>query len=62
MSDGPTPEMVAKALRERKNPVNSALKPMEMRSRGYQLYTKEAQINGETPMSYEKWMASQKGD
>lgn len=59
MSDGPTPEMVAKALRDRKNPVNKKLKPMEMRSRGYQLYTKEAQVMGETPKSYEEWMKTQ---
>lgn len=56
---GPTTEMVAKALRTVKNPENKKLKPMEFRSRGYQLYTKEAQINGETPMSYEAWMKTQ---
>ncbi len=56
MSEGPTPEMVAKALRTGKNPVDPKKKPLQMQSRGYQLYTKEAQVNGETPMSYEKWL------
>ncbi len=60
MSDGPTPEMVAKALRNKKNPVNTTLKPMELRSRGYQLHVKEAQVMGETPMDYESWMKTQK--
>ncbi len=59
MADGPTPEMVAKALRERKNPVNSNLQPIEMRSRGYQLYAQEAKVNGETPMPYADWMKTQ---
>lgn len=59
MSDGPTPEMVAKALRERKNPVNPKLKPMEMRARGYQLYAKEQQAMGEPAVSYEEWMKTQ---
>ncbi len=59
MSDGPTPEMVAAALRNRKNPVNKKLKPVEMRGRGYQLYVKEQQTMGETPVSYEEWMKTQ---
>ena len=59
MSDGPTPEMVAKALRDRKNSVNSDLKPIEMRGRGYQLYVQEQKALGETPVSYEEWMKTQ---
>lgn len=59
MSDGPTPAMVAKALRERKNPVNENLKPVEMRARGYQLYKKEQQALGETAVPYETWMKTQ---
>lgn len=59
MSDGPTPEMVAKALRSGKNPVDSTKKPMQLQSRGYQLYTKEAKLNGETPLTYEKWIKTQ---
>lgn len=59
MSDGPTPEMVAKALRDRKNPVNPKLKPIELRSRGYQLYANEQKAMGETPVDYEEWIKSQ---
>jgi hypothetical protein len=47
------------ALRTRKNPVNQKLKPIEMRTRGYQLYSKEQQAMGETPVSYEEWMKTQ---
>lgn len=59
MSDGPTPEMLAKALRERQNPANTKLKPIEMRGRGYQLYVQEQKQMGETPVSYEEWMKTQ---
>jgi hypothetical protein len=59
MSDGPTPEMVAKALRERKNPQNTKLKPMEMRGLGYQLYVQEQKQLGEAPVAYEEWMKTQ---
>lgn len=59
MSDGPTPEMVAAALRNRKNPVNKKLKPMEMHARGYQLYVKEQQAMGEPAVPYEEWMKTQ---
>lgn len=59
MSDAPTPEMIAKALREAKNPVNKKLKPMEMRSRGYQLYKQEAMVNGEPVVPYEQWILTQ---
>ncbi len=60
MSDGPTSAQVAKALRERKNPNNPNLKPLEMRARGYQLYKKEAEVMGETAKSYEEWIKTQK--
>lgn len=59
MSDGPTPEMVAKALRDKKNPVKKELHPVEMRARGYQLYKREAQTMGEPVKSYEEWMKTQ---
>lgn len=42
-----------------KNPKNPKLKPIEQRRRGYQLYAKEAQVNGEDPLSYEEWIVSQ---
>jgi len=56
MSEGPTPEMVAKALRSGKNPVDPKKKPVQLQARGYQLYTKEAELNGETPLPYDKWL------
>jgi hypothetical protein len=59
MSDGPTQKMVADALRTKQNPINKELKPLELRARGYQLYAKEQQAMGETPVSYEQWMKSQ---
>lgn len=59
MSDGPTTEMVAKALRTGKNPVDKTKKPVQFQSRGYQLHVKEAQVNGETPMKYEDWLKTQ---
>lgn len=59
MSDGPTTKMLADAVRNKQNPVNKTLKPLEMRARGYQLYVKEQQQMGETPMSYESWMKTQ---
>lgn len=61
MSDGPTPEMVAKALRDRKNSVDPKKKPMEMQSRGYQLHVQEAKSMGDTPMSYEAWLKQNPG-
>jgi hypothetical protein len=51
--------MVAAALRNRKNPVNKKLKPMEMHARGYQLYVKEQQAMGEPAVPYEEWMKTQ---
>lgn len=59
MSEGPNKEMLVKALRTRKNPVNDKLKPLELRSRGYQLYVAEQKSMGETPVSYEEWMKTQ---
>jgi hypothetical protein len=50
---------VIQALRTAKNPVNKTLKPMELRTRGYQLYSSEQKAQGETPMSYEEWMKTQ---
>lgn len=47
------------ALRNKSNPDNPKLKPIEQRRRGYQLYAKEAQIMGETPQSYEEWIKGQ---
>lgn len=41
------------------NPDNPKLKPIEQRRRGYQLYAKEAQLMGETPVSYEEWIKTQ---
>lgn len=55
----------AKALRDKvgqtttQNPANPRLKPIEQRRRGYQLYAREAQTLGETPKSYEEWIAEQ---
>lgn len=34
-------------------------RPVDQRRRGYQLYAKEAQVMGETPKSYEEWIAEQ---
>jgi hypothetical protein len=34
-------------------------RPLDQRGRGYQLYTKEAELNGETPLSHEEWMKTQ---
>lgn len=61
MSDGPTPEMVAKALRNRKNPADAKKRPIEMQARGYQLHVQEAKAMGETPMSYESWLKQSSG-
>lgn len=52
-------QYVIEALRTAKNPVNKKLKPMELRTRGYQLYVKEQQAMGESPVSYEEWMKTQ---
>jgi hypothetical protein len=52
-------EYLAEALRTRKNPVNPKLQPIELRSRGYQLYVQEQKALGETPASYEEWMKTQ---
>lgn len=59
MGNGPSVDSVVKALRTRKNPNNEKLHPVEMRARGYQLYVKEAQVNGETPKPYEEWIKTQ---
>ena len=58
MSDGPTPEMVAKALRTKENPVDPKKKPLQLKARGYQLHVAESKAMGETPMSYEAWLKS----
>lgn len=58
-STGPSPDMVVKSLRTAKNPVNEKLHPMELRTRGYQLYVKEQKAMGETPKSYDQWMKEQ---
>lgn len=53
---------IIKALRggsKGENPDNPKLKPIEKRGRGYQLYVKEAQVMGETPLSYEEWIKGQ---
>lgn len=50
--------MVA-ALRNKSNPDNPKLKPIEQRRRGYQLYAQEAQQMGEPVVSYEEWIAGQ---
>lgn len=34
-------------------------RPLDQRRRGYQLYAKEAQVMGDTPKSYEEWIAEQ---
>ncbi len=33
--------------------------PMPTKTRGYQLYVKEAELNGETPKSYDEWIKTQ---
>lgn len=53
-----TQEFVSAALRGQ-NPKNPKLKPIEMRARGYQLYKKEAETMGETPVSYDEWIKTQ---
>lgn len=50
---------VIDALRKKKTEAPPKLKPLEQRRRGYQLYAQEAQVNGEDPLSYEEWIASQ---
>jgi hypothetical protein len=51
---------LTEALRTGKNPVNKNLKdPLNLRMRGYQLYTKEQQTLGEPSVSYEEWMKTQ---
>lgn len=50
---------LADALRTAKNPVNSKLKPIELRTRGYQLYAEEQKAMGDPVVSYEEWMKTQ---
>lgn len=61
MSDGPTPEMLSKALRERKNQADPKKRPIEMQARGYQLHVQESKAMGETPMSYADWLKQNPG-
>lgn len=51
---------LAHALKSGPSPGGQTMQSqMPTQMRGYQLYAKEAQINGEQPMSYEQWARSQ---
>jgi hypothetical protein len=40
-------------------PDSSGKKPLDKRLRGYQLYVKEAEMEGQPVQSYEEWIKSQ---
>lgn len=50
---GPNPRTIVK------DPAPKGLFPIEGRREGYRMYLREAKVNGESPISYQEWLATQ---